>query len=327
MLDCLDNKVVWREVCETPTGSELLINDLPGYPTKAFELLTNQDAITAEKVWQKLQRRAKYSIKSDIEAALSNRFQVRTIVDNITTGYWKDPQVQHDLTSELRGEYISLIDSDNLSVYIESVEVYANGTEDDSIYIYDLERGTLIESIDYTFASAGFYTVEINKSYTARKLFVCYDGSVLQSNLTEQSGEGYFKNICEPCGCTATRSMSGYIDKADTKLFSNMLFRQSSGIRVKYSLQCSLDNWICQNANRIANAYLYLLGVEIATEIMSSDRVNEVTLMHEDKLDAFVSYCHSGYEKELASLSKGAQIKDLVCMPCGSAIKKIIFHP
>lgn len=327
MLDCLDNKVVWKEVCETLTGSELLINDLPGYPTKAFELLTNQDAITAEKVWQKLQRRAKQSIKSDIEAALSNRFHVRTIVDNITTSYWKDPHTFNNLENELKGVYISLIDSENLSVYVESVEVYSAAFEVDFIYIYDLERGELLDSIPYTFNTSGFFTIEINKSYSARKLFVCYDSSILSSYVTRPNGEEYYKNICEPCGCQATNSTPGYIDKADDKVFSNFFARAGSGIRVKYSLQCSLDNWICQNANRAANAYLYLLGLEIATEIMSSDRVNEVTLMHEDKLDAFAAYCDSGYKKELKNLSQGTQIKDPVCMPCGATVKKIIFHP
>lgn len=327
MLECLENKVIWKDACDTVQSGVFYINDLPGYPSGAFELLTNNDTQTAKDVYKKVQRRSKQAFKTAIETSMSERFQVQTIVSSIRTGTWQQPYESVPLGSGSKGECISLVSSDNLQVFIESVSLYVQGAVSEKIYFQDLETGQKITEVDFSATEAGFVTIPVNEVFTARKLFVYYDQSVISSRIVGSQTDQYYTRICKPCGCRATSSSPATSSLSSNMSYSDLSLGGFSSMIINYSLQCGLDRWICQNANRLAPLYMYWLGIELATEILASPRVNEVTLQDPEKIDAFAAYCNTQYEAGLKQLSKGAQIKDSVCVPCTPKVQKVFNLP
>lgn len=325
MIACLDTLVLLREACENASPNACYINDLPGYPEKAFELVTNKGDKTGEAIWSKIKRRASKTLIADFEAQMSGKFESRTIVENIHTGVWSQPFQSLPSEAKYTGEYINLTGSQNLIVYIEKAQIYTQGAVSDYLYVFDLETGKNIDTIPFASTEAGFLDVEINKTYGYRKLLIAYDKSAVQSRRVDEYGYDYYSDMCTPCKCTASTGRAVSVDLSEDVIYRNLDYVSDSGLIVNYSIQCGLSNWICKNANRVSDVFQLLLGLELATEIAASDRVNEATLS--DSVDAFAEYCTKGYSKRLKNLVKGVKITDSVCMPCKSSIRKVGIHP
>lgn len=321
--ECLYDLIGLSDACEGQEACRLYVDTLPGIERNDFEFLTTQQTSIFSEVWEKVERRAVNRIAQDLANAMSDRFEVRPIVEDIQTGIWELPHTPEALEPKLKGYAIDLRHSRNIQAWISHVELYAQASLSDAIYIYDLYTGALLDTIPFTTLAAGFFTVTINRAYSAKSLGVFYDGSVVQSMLTQAYSDAYYENICEPCACTCTHGYCAKIDVGDPVTRDNIAW-SCSGMIVHYAIHCSLEDWICRNKGRISNILWYLVGVEFFMEVIASKRLNELTLISSDRLDQLAGYANAQYQSALNAFTKGAKIEDNVCVECKSKYKRKI---
>lgn len=319
--ECLYDMIGLSAACEDQQRCANYVDQLPGIQRDDFEFLTTRSNALASEVWEKVQARAVGRIAQDIQNAMSDRFEVRPIVEDIQTGTWHLPHDSESLENKWKGVMIDIRHSRNLSVYISSVELYTPAPIVDSVRVYDLYTGILLDTIPFDVAAAGFFTVEINAAYQGEAIGVFYDGAVLASLETDRHTEEYFDDICEPCNCTCTRAFCAQIDKADPVLRTSVNYI-CSGMIVNYSLHCSLEHWICRNKEKVKTALWYLMGVEFFTEVLASRRLNELTLIDSERLQQMTGYSIAQYKQAIQAFTEGAQIDDRICVNCKSRYKR-----
>lgn len=329
--------VQWRDICQTDLKSIPYVNDLPGFPVDAFELLSDKDFDTAQKVWNKIQKRATQFLVADISACLRDISGQKSVVKEETTGKWVDPASQTTIENYLRGNRIILDGSENIELYIHHIKIYVENYVDtdidSSIEIYDMSEDQLVESISFTATQNGMLTIPIGKTYRSKSIAVLWDSSEIQSR---QTADNTGQSDCYSCqdeyrnhvqrSAKISHIQPVRFDKSLNVSTDTLEKVDNSGLIVKYSVNCGLTDWLYKNKGILTNIYQLALGVEIATEIAASRRINEVTLASE-QLDEFAQYCNNGYQSQIEKFVKKAEINDPLCVPCRSKVRKISFLP
>lgn len=329
--ECLYNLVQWRDVCTADSRATTYVNDLPGFPVDAFELLADRDFDTGQKVWDKIQKRAAQTLVDDIQGRISATYKIKSILSDVVTGRWVQPFAPTAIEGYYRGIYVNLQGSENLELHIGSIRLYVGNyvdTQIDSnIHIYNLDTGELLESFPFSSNQNGFLVVPINKTYTGYSIGVFWDQSEIQSRTTEDQNRAYYDNKCKSCcSHTITSGQPIRIAKSGEIIRDNIEHVSNAGAILSYSVMCGLSNWICINKGPLTSIYQHLLGLELAVEIMASRRVNSVTLAS-DQLEAFADYCNKGYRAKLENFTNGLTMKDPICAPCSPKIQKIALLP
>lgn len=323
--ECLYDTIGLAAICDTENQCSRYLNDLPGIESGSFEDLTSEARSTYVEILNKVKRRTIRGFYADVVDAFSGKFVPDYLVSNVLTGEWEQPFSTLSLAAELQGTAIINTRSRYLESHIQSAEIYvANAPVSDFVYVYDLDRGTLLDSFPLVAASNGFVTVEINTRYTASRLFVCYDANVVQSRETTYYNAAYYDHICKPCGCTFTYGTPGFIAAGEEVIHYNFSTRSNPGIILKYSVGCGLETFICEQQERLGDALLYKMGIEFFIEVIASPRVNVTTLIEKEKLDSLMGYCQANYEKSLKGFASGTTINDPLCMVCKQKVQKAI---
>lgn len=323
---CLYDTIGLSQSCDTKNQCSRYLNDLPGIETGMFEDLTTADQAIYDDVLDKVKRRTIGSFYSEIVEKFRHKFVPNLLLENVVTGRWDQPFVSLTSEAKLFGTAISLKISKYLEAHIDTVEIYVGNAPltGASIYVYDLERGTLLETVTFDAPSNGFYEVEINSRYMNDQIGILYDGEEILSRETTFFDQTYYQELCRDCGCTFTQGRPVEIDKGGDVIWNNISTEYYPGMVVKYHVGCSLEAFLCQRKSTLAEALQYKMGIEFFIELLASSRINITTLIPRPKLDALMSYCKTHYEKALKTFVDGTTVHDPLCMVCNQTVKKAI---
>lgn len=328
--ECLYNLVSLRGVCETDDPNTLFVNDLPGVDLDLFENLTSPAFKTKAEVFSRIEKTAIHRLYNSVNDKLSGRFEIRSIVSGVETGVWRQPFSLLQAENNLTGVYIDLRGSRNLHLTLDHVKLYVGNPSgfpiNSAIHIYDLETGQKVGEQAFTASQEGFIRVEINKRYLAKRIFVCYDSSEIQSYRTDEHTSAYLERFYNNYACSLSGSGVARIAKGQQMIYDNVSFEGTSGMIANYTVGCSLENWMCENRERLRQPLLYLMGIELAENLIVSPRVNEGTL-DSDRVDGIAAYCNTQFNSSLDSFLRGVRIDDPICTKCKSKVKKRIMLP
>lgn len=321
---CLYDIITVRGIC-TPGSNSLFINDLPGVSSQKFELLTSSDDSTAVDLWQKIQREAVNSFYHKVRGGLANKFQLKTLQGKTNASSWTQPFIEQAAEDKLRGTIIDLRGSDYLEATIHSIGYYSQGAiVSPAFYVIDLETGVTIDTLTANeVTAAGFYTLTVNKSYPGKRLFICYDASIILSREAEYLPLSYYMdcNSCYSCASCAE------VDKNITPIYDNLQTNCRGGMLLSYSVGCSLDQWLCENQDNLATPLLYHVAKRFFLEVLASDRINRATLMPTEEYDKLVAYCEEEAAESLSSFIDGVVIEDTLCFVCKAKARKKVTIP
>jgi hypothetical protein len=108
---------------------------------------------------------------------------------------------------------------------------------------------------------------------------------------------------------------------------------------VIYSLNCSLDNFVCSIKNRLQFPLLYLVAAHIMREIVYSKNQNSTVLIYNGESRELLEYYQKEYEMAMfgAFNDEGRKIKrglldqialpNDVCFKCKPAVKRRVAIP
>jgi len=333
--NCLYDLIGLRGVCTSNAALPLYVNDLPGITNEIFELLTNEDFQTRSDVYNQIQKLAINDTYNAIQGALINKtdgaFRVNNIVSNVNSGEWKQPFNALSAAAYRQGIEIDMRASDNLAAYIDEVYIYAPSAQTITIYVYNLETGETIETFTGTATAAEFVTITASKYYPYRRIFIAYDANTVLSREVTYRSEGHTIGLgglnfqCDNnVGTRYARIATG------TDYIHNNLDYEgvgSGGMIVKYNISCSLENFLCENRERIKDILFYAIGRQMATKILLSDRINKATLISQEKLDGLAAYSENMYQKSIQNFISGSRTADPVCFECRPKVGKRVAMP
>ena len=308
---CQDNYIQIDR--STTSRSGLYATDLPGVEIALLEGLTKEDQSDYLELWENIYSRAWTNLISDISKALQDKFYVDLKLVSRETSKFND-----DVNSNtgLAGIRIRFDLPKYARIHILSVGVFsesAYGSPGLTLQVYeDDENGELLHEVSDSI-SIGRNTINVDTDFETDKLFIAYDPSQFEFRATENK---YFplstwlywdKISCMwPCawgGEGEVRQING------------------GGLNVKYTIQCSVEKFVCENLNFFKTALWYRIGLELTIERRFGNRLNRFTTMIIERAEELTNFFNAQYQQELMNDIKSHNIdEDPICFSCKNVV-------
>ena len=334
MIDCLKGSVEIRKNATALSGVTY-IDDLPGISEKFLNLLTADNENNISLIWEKVERRGINNMYQKILSEYSKpntfgqQFVQRSIVSQIETGNWLQPF--ETVASELfwAGLRIYLYESDNLELNLESLQIYndTGSVVNSQIKVFDLYKGTLLDSIDYEIGANSYQTIDVNKRYKAKIVLIAYNREDLTSRKTSQNQMSYYSNKCSGCGFVTSGDFVKVANSGVEIINHNVVRDGLGGMIARYSVGCSLDNFLCRQKIYLAPILAYQLGLELFMEIVGSDRINPSTNISEKEYGIILSYFDNNLREGIENFVRSRPIEDHICFKSQNRIQRAVYNP
>jgi len=336
METCFDNIIGVKGGCSATVGtSSLYIEDIGITPDECDFYINKQYQNGNELIQDKIR------FASDLVSKLiANHFSASVItksfIDSQLLGVPQDSlNLKAGIANNLGGISLSLINSQSyFNVFVNSISLQISVSQTVPVLVYDLISGTLLDTLNVVCVANKVSKLVVNKTYSSDKrkldLIFVYNTTGLNSNTTLLSNYG-----CTTCNgfkysnyfISATPV---YLPIAGQKIRSALASTSHTfGLSVNYSIQCSIENWLCQIANLMALPILYKAGEEIMNyaAFYSTRQTSSVNIDAERNLKRLELYQKSFNEALEATIQKINLPKNDICFKCNEAVKHVIALP
>jgi hypothetical protein len=325
MIDCLFDYIGLQGV--TSPKSSVFINRLPGITTGQLEAIRDSDdTYSVEDVWDDIQNRAIEEFEQRVNRWAANYFTNYSYVENIVSSQYDKSNSSIATGSNYTGWlFDDGYDSwyKNMRLQIPYVDLYTSNAVNSSIRIYNAVTGDLLDEVTFNSAANTVNRIQINKSYarhTYPKIFVAYDDSVVQTIQATDLSYSSRMSFAEKT-----------VSKASTVIDDNLSAVGSSGqgLIVTFSLDCSLENYICQRRDLFQTPFLYLLAYHFCWERINSDRINHYTLMDREKAQELANQFLNEWEEMIKGTLEGLTFNgwDEFCFICEREVNQTTLLP
>jgi hypothetical protein len=332
-MNCFDNIIGIHNLCTpvTPT-SGFYIQDLRGINLSVANAAIDNETMSGVKLIQEKITFSQNAILAHLRTHLADKLKINSIIQNDTVGFYKDNLVSvASEASKLKGIRVCLnqypyLEFSPVKIYLKLSQVVTT-----DVLIYDLMTGELLDTLPITTVANTPTAIIINKSYFSQKqrlhLFICIDSSV--SNTYETSVN---KTSCSSCnGSYSNKYISfsgGEIGSADQKIFSNITSSSgTNGLSIEYSLNCSLEPFLCNMGNQIAWPLLHKVGSELMKELTASRRLNSIINIDKGTNELLQKEYEDEYMASMSALLNNMKVPNDICFNCNSKVRKAVAIP
>jgi hypothetical protein len=333
-MNCLDNLIGIHRSCneETPS-SGLYIQDLSGITLSVANAGIGNETISGLKLIEDKITFSQNAILAALRMQLANKIRVNSIINNDTAGFYKENLTVVNLEADkLKGIVVKANQYPYLEFYLSTVYLKLATAVTTNVYVYDLMTNTLLDTIEVTTVARTPVAVTVNKAYQTKKqklqLFICVDSSVANTYETNMGTQN-----CSSCasGGYSNRYISfssGQIETADQKIDSNITSNTgTNGLSINYSLNCSLEPFLCNMGNQIAWSLLHKVGAEIMDELIASRRLNSIVTIDKATNELLRERYNNEYMASMSALLANIQLPNDICFNCNSKIRKAVAIP
>lgn len=333
-LDCLDNLVGIKKGECTPTApdSGLYLDDLPFIDIETANAGANGSNVTGLKLIQNKISEAGQFVAQNIFTHFAGVIKTESIIDNANVGFYQDDLV---VTASEAAKYIGiqfkLSTQNSFELFISSLSIQSDTTVTVPILVFNLLTGKQIDTFNISAVADTIVTVDLFKKYGSHSqklnLFFCYDASLTgyyQSNVYVDG------NSCGSCGGSpGLVSVSGQkLSQASQKIDSNLTdMSGTGGLSITYSLNCTIEPYICSIKNVLAWAIRHQAAILILTELLYSKRVNGVTITYNGDIKALREELKLEFAMSMDRILQNLPPADGICFKCNPKISKRIQVP
>jgi len=300
-MQCLNDYIGINWCNATPPASGLYVNDLPGLTLKSMDKTASDEQATFIQVWQQVQKRALRMLCSAIVSGFNSRYRINQVYQLFDLGKRTILTTQQTApANESRGIEIALNSNASLLqvIYVQQVSLYLKAAQTVTIQVHDT-FGALLDTFEVD-GTQGWNTVSIDKLYTdTDKVLISYNASTTESPLLLINENLAADNLTACTGiCDSRATIRGikFTDTADITYGNN-----AYGLSVVATIKCDYANLVCRNKQVFANALWYLLGAEVLTERIHSDRLNRYTTIDAKKALELRDEFYAQYKTELTT--------------------------
>jgi hypothetical protein len=335
-MSCLDNIIGIDKRCspETPS-SGMYIQDLPGVTVKLADMAADEETESGVSLINQKITYAKDQILQDVREFLLPYMKVNSVLENDTVGYYHDnlETVAADVGYK-KGIQIKIDHYPYLEFYINSIKLQSATSGATSIYIYNLVTGMLLDTISITTVADVPTEVTVQKAYKTDKqklnLFIAIDGAA--TTYKSSLSYGQISANCTSCTGGYRNSYAVFnnimISNASALIESNKrATTYTSGLSVNYSINCSVENFVCNMSNLFAWPILQKTGAELMRELMYSRRLNSIIVIDKTMNEKLREEFDAEYVKSMDRILKNISIPDDVCFKCRQKVKNVVRVP
>lgn len=225
-------------------------------------------------------------ITNHVRTNYNGKLQRNTVKSQGVAGFFRENRVeQANTANQLGGIYIKIVKYPFLEFYLHQVRLFTKDAENIELKVYDVLTGQELYTSSETTNASNYTDITINQAFKTNKqtleLFIAYNKLNVTTYQTTTSKRG-----CSSCTGYAydgyMYTYGGVLDASDSVTTANIKkSSDTSGMSITYSLNCSLDNFVCSIRNELQFPLLYLVGSELMKEIIRSKRENSTTLIHQ----------------------------------------------
>jgi hypothetical protein len=336
MAICFDNLISIKSLCTTSSGSSpFYIEDIGITAEEAGFYINSEYKNGAELITDKI-RFATDIVRKTISNHFAAHINSKSLIDSQRLG---DPQdslsLKSGLATTLGGISLTLNNYQSyFNVFVNEISLQVNVTQNVSVLVYDLISGALLDTLVVPCVANVISSKTVNKTYSSPKrkldLIFVYDTEGISSNTTTINTYG-----CTTCsGYTYTNwyinSAPIYLDETATKIRSSLTNgTHTFGLSVNYSVQCSIENWLCEIANLIAMPILYKVGEEIMNYacFYSNRQTSSVNIDAERNKERLAAYQKAYNDALMATIQKINLPKNDPCFLCETWVKNVVILP
>lgn len=263
--------------------------------------------------------------------------QVRqtSIIDGQRLGFYQD-NIVFKSGGDYKGIEIELCNFDSyLDFYVSSVNFHGDFTGNITLQVWDLLQNVQVDSITIPAVANQIVTVPISKSYESRQrklhLAFIYNSTGINTNTTFISHQP-----CNNCGGGYSRpnvylyARGVKITAAAQRIAQNFTNEgDTGGLSFIYSINCNSRQWICEKANVLSLALLYLTAVELMEySLHVTPRLNSRTTIDRERNAERMAIYRDKYENEINSVLKNMKLPDdRTCFSCRKKVANAIVLP
>lgn len=336
MIDCFENLIGIRTACnEDPIpDSGLYIQDLSFINLKlADALLTDQDSGVA--LLQSLYSNAVNYLVNDARTRMNPYFKQGSVLENNIAGYY--PLLRTLITgtaNTYKGIQIQVRQFPYLDVFIPSLTIWVDYSGTFDIEVWNLTTGLLLDTISVTtVAGEPLILPATYKNYASNgqtlNLYFGYNTTGIdsyQSNVYNSVIPNSFGS-CRSClnipmsrfgnryVWIYSQSIAANASKVQTNLRSS---NDCGGLSLTYSLNCSLDKWLCSMRKSFAFGLLHRWGMEILREAQMSNRLNTLVTLKKEEKESLYAYFEQEYKKAMQDCFRNLRLPNDICFNCNA---------
>lgn len=320
---------VGLEYCSSDAPvSEFYINQMPGISVKSLDNIATAEKKNFRKVWDDIQSRAAVIFKNELLNELSNRVKVSLSYSTARFGQFPN-------------EYLPATDSDSLV----GIRIYGNLYQFFNLnlfnfdfysllpvtaakfYLYDVNQSKVLKEITVNLIQ-GFNTIDLNFLFTEPRyqtttLFLCYDSDQVKTITTLGNYPESSFHDSRMYAVGARVNGKGAVN-TNTLISAN----GSGGISIRYSIECSMEAYLCTIRNPFLMPWVYLLCSEFIKEKLHSDRLNRYTSdLTIDEGSALIIDYEMKFRNQLATIIYNIKLPNNQCFHCNERIQQTYAKP
>lgn len=340
-MSCLDNLVGIKSICtETESSSGLYIEDI-GITANEADMYINSEYANGEALITDKISFANKLVSKLIANHFSNHIITKSLIDSKTLGIYRDSLVlQPAIPANYGGINLRLNNGNSyLSIFVGSISLQVDVTQVIPVKVINLITGLVIDTFNISAVANTIVTKVINKTYECERqnldLIFVYDTTGIQSNNTLLANFGIGGTGC--AGCMGYRYTNSYIYSAPVYIpTASQLIRlnlvggqHTFGVSINYSIQCSINNWLCDIANLMSLPILYKAGeliMDYAT-LYSNRQTSDVNIDAERNKERKLLYQTEFNNAMEATIKKVNLPKGDVCFKCNEPMQYAFIAP
>lgn len=297
MRACFTNFVTIRG---TTSKSGLYINDLPGIPIDLINKLRTKDSSSLSEFWSRFYERSVYTFLGEISNYISKKFYANEVVESRVSGEFTSDT--NSTGETYAGVLLDLpesryVENQILTLKFNVVSIGSPNTA--SIYIFDNEGGTLLQTEEVTDIATGINTVNFYNVFDQDKLYIAYK----PSEMTVKQ----------------TKSYDRYYDDQDTLTSINQI--NNGGVIVEINNFCSLEKLVCSRLYALRYAFWFHLGVELMKERVLTNEINKYTHLTIEKAEQLGAVWEQDFKKKVEAAFKHVKLNDdKLCTECRGVV-------
>lgn len=336
MIECFNNLVGIRVECgdQIPSHSGFYIQDLPFLNLKLADALISDQSSGIQLLNDCYSRAVNYLV-NDARTRMNPYFKRTSVIENNQVGYYP---LQQTIISGVAGFYkgiqIQIRQFPYLDVFIPSMTLWVDYTGTIPVEVWNLTTGKLLDTISVD-CVAGVQTLlpEMYKNYSNNgqtlNLFIGYNTTGINSYQANIYSSIIPNSYGSCITCLNAAPWSSWNRNKYTWLFSQQISaslpkiqtnlsscNDTGGLSLTYTLNCSMDKWLCSMRNQYGYALLYRWGVEILKEATMSMRLNSLVVLKKEEKEALQMDFEATYEKSMGDAFRNVKLPNDVCFVC-----------
>jgi hypothetical protein len=292
----------------TPSKSGLYFTDLSGCTVSLLEELIKEGQADSTACFNYLYKKAQVNLRIDAQRKLANRFHIdKKLATRETSEFLPDL----NLSDALAGVKIYNPLPKYGRIQILSLSVFAGEGSPltGTFLIYqDNQDGELLATVNGSL-EPGRNILEVYQDFEVDTLFIVYDPQI--TPLRKSKNKYYaWDDVLTDKTCFECSGGVGSVMQIN-----------GGGINVNYVVYCSLEKFILENLLLFQFALLYRLGVDTMKERITTQLVNQTSLLTQERATELMGIHNEDYQSALEAAIMNIRItEDPVCFMCKSTV-------